>query len=920
MNNANRKGFTLVELLAVITIIGIVMVFAIPNVSNLINKSKKDSRESNEKTLLMAGKSYMQANNGELPKVIGSQKTIKADDLKKSGYLKEDLTDGNKKICMKDSFVTVIKSDSNKYLYSAKLLCPGDSSETITENKPDIEIHFYHDNEEINPINPNNTKLANRVKVDFIGEAGYELAGYNYSILVSYGSDDYTQIKSDFKKVDNKLTEETPDINLADYIDVTKNYILKVSAGAYNIQGDYNTGSRTHGSSPNGPICGNYKIFDYNAQTGKYYKTPSYDSTKDKNGPSWIKEGPRKVVIDCVDKTGIGCKKEQYTKIFLTSGTGDDEVRDNGKGKIIIEANREGENFTTQCFVPVNFDRTKPEVPTIDMYKWITNSKTPNYSSIPKDSSGNSIVYEDGEWSEKYVYTEPHSTDTGSGIDYYMYTTRGATTDETNAKGRYRNIKAEGKSQIKWKACDKVGNCSDYSEFANVNIFTGGNPDNLKRPTFEFYKWDGTGDPAAEIKANHLEKYTLNTWTNTNVVVYFQHEDRDKFDVSFRYQKYNAGGASVGSGIVPDDVLVITDEGITKWQFWATYAGKYDTYRNYDYVTVKIDRTPPTFKVTFRKDSQDLASTTATEYEYPGEINDNFTLLLSNVSDNNGSGVNRNYEFSYNAPHLTTFSTDIAKTEVRTLTNNSNSRDITSYGKRVFWINLTDNVGNEVQTRLKVNIRNTKIDGNRFICDSNKLKIYHITSCPNDSLCYFDKLNGLTNNSDVNRPNLKSEIPSECLKTKCVKSSSGANCRNGASTSGTSVNRTLAYGTTLTAAETSTSGWSYSSNYGCYISSNLLADNCSSSGGGTADDDIPSSGSCHQYRRCAAAGCASTTQQCTKVGGFKYKGNYDSNGACEPRYSPSRCGRGTSCTNCQYDSCTYTCTSYRRAAVCGCEY
>ena len=66
MKKLKREGFTLVELLAVITIIGIVMVFAIPNVSNLINKSKKDSRESNEKTLLMAGKSYMQANNGEL--------------------------------------------------------------------------------------------------------------------------------------------------------------------------------------------------------------------------------------------------------------------------------------------------------------------------------------------------------------------------------------------------------------------------------------------------------------------------------------------------------------------------------------------------------------------------------------------------------------------------------------------------------------------------------------------------------------------------------------------------------------------------------------------------------------------------------------------------------------------------------------
>lgn len=52
MKKINKKGFTLVELLAVIVILGVLLLIAVPSVNNIINNSKKKAFASAAKLML----------------------------------------------------------------------------------------------------------------------------------------------------------------------------------------------------------------------------------------------------------------------------------------------------------------------------------------------------------------------------------------------------------------------------------------------------------------------------------------------------------------------------------------------------------------------------------------------------------------------------------------------------------------------------------------------------------------------------------------------------------------------------------------------------------------------------------------------------------------------------------------------------
>jgi type IV pilus assembly protein PilA len=144
MGKLNNKGFTLVEMLAVVVILSVLMAITVPTISGLIEKNKSDSYKSLEKSILAAAKVYISDNRynitlsgscGDTRSIseidnnddmfIGSEKEkLKIKALVDSG----DLNDGNdviiypkdnsKKLDLDSSYVIVkYNCDTKDYSY-----------------------------------------------------------------------------------------------------------------------------------------------------------------------------------------------------------------------------------------------------------------------------------------------------------------------------------------------------------------------------------------------------------------------------------------------------------------------------------------------------------------------------------------------------------------------------------------------------------------------------------------------------------------------------------------------------------------------------------------------------------------------------------------------------------------------------------
>lgn len=108
-----KKGFTLAELLGVITLLAIVCLIAFPPILNSIKKSKQNLNDSNNKIIYSATKTYMENHPSEV--VFTDNKfCVQIKTLMDAGELMSNLIDPNtNEVIDSSKYVKVINSSSD---------------------------------------------------------------------------------------------------------------------------------------------------------------------------------------------------------------------------------------------------------------------------------------------------------------------------------------------------------------------------------------------------------------------------------------------------------------------------------------------------------------------------------------------------------------------------------------------------------------------------------------------------------------------------------------------------------------------------------------------------------------------------------------------------------------------------------------
>lgn len=116
-----KKGFTLVEVLAVIIILGIISVIFIPNTIKILRENNLKIYKIKEQELIKAAETYAEYDKNFVPPIEGGFKYITMPQLVKGNYINKILDTTSAKEC--NAFVRVSLNSIYGYNYEACLVC-----------------------------------------------------------------------------------------------------------------------------------------------------------------------------------------------------------------------------------------------------------------------------------------------------------------------------------------------------------------------------------------------------------------------------------------------------------------------------------------------------------------------------------------------------------------------------------------------------------------------------------------------------------------------------------------------------------------------------------------------------------------------------------------------------------------------------
>ena len=150
----NKKGFTLVELLGVITILGILALIAMPTIDVIMTKNREKVYNTQIETIKNGLKTWGDGNALALPENSGEYLMINLGILKKAGFVDEDIKDPTTDACFSNDAVLTITKVGSGYSYhvdeeslkggtSDDCEAPLDDYFILLKGSKNIELDFY---------------------------------------------------------------------------------------------------------------------------------------------------------------------------------------------------------------------------------------------------------------------------------------------------------------------------------------------------------------------------------------------------------------------------------------------------------------------------------------------------------------------------------------------------------------------------------------------------------------------------------------------------------------------------------------------------------------------------------------------------------------------------------------------------------
>ena len=259
----NKKGFTLVEVIAAVIIIGIMFTAAIIGYSKYIEQSKDNYYKKQKDLVTQAGRDFFNDNRGRLPVNISEESCVLLSTLVNNKYI-DKVVGYDKKACKQDtSKVCAQKISLTKYKYTTTLDC-GEKEEEVVGTAPNINFSL---------LNVTSNKIEDS---DFIQTDKRDGVADNiYSIKVKITSDtnigSYDYYVHEIKNNKDKVVRSKKGISVPEG---TKTYEIEIplnSAGtfyielkAFNEKSNKNSISGQINLTSGAVTCDNAVVFDLN--------------------------------------------------------------------------------------------------------------------------------------------------------------------------------------------------------------------------------------------------------------------------------------------------------------------------------------------------------------------------------------------------------------------------------------------------------------------------------------------------------------------------------------------------------------------------------------------------------------------------------------------------------------------------------